>query len=284
MSSYAQEVAHHFLQFPAEEFGQASTPEFQKEARRALGEYPPQSHIELNKRVSEHGIILPEIITPEMVAIAGGSHGCPVTISLAESRGPEGAADTVRSYLTKIYFDVATHTSVNTQALETWLNPVERQPGFSNPAVQYPNGVDTSLIHGMAAPHRFLPSQLYRTLELFRLGLLDDATQEKTGLDAVSDRNAGKISFSILDRDIRRARTGTEVAGMIGANIARQLLTKESPLTEKQVVLVLKAAFDGHGIAKEHGFIPEVGRVHEALAEKIGQDKTTKHLALDLSV
>src|SRR5690606_37767856 len=104
---YVARFKEAFLNSPPETFGTAYQTAGEYLGRQQLAERlgPHANRQTLDDFESEHPQPLPSHITPEMVGLAAASHACGVAIKLAEERGPQGAAMTMRSYGAKNNFD-----------------------------------------------------------------------------------------------------------------------------------------------------------------------------------
>ena len=170
--SYHEQVANIFLSSPIEEFGDAHATAAELGALRELYIKSGKDRDVTLYAISDSGYPLPEQVTPEEVALSGAAHACGVAIDLAVTRGIEGKDATYESYTVKNRFDrfVAMHLPKHLRT--SWDEPIERQQAYINPKIVYPDGVNDSLIHGIAKPHRYFPAQTMRYLEFARLGKL----------------------------------------------------------------------------------------------------------------
>jgi hypothetical protein len=268
MSAYAEKVAEVFRESDPERFGRAGH---------------TQAEIEVERQTpTDNGLLLPQEVTPEMVALAGAAHGCGVTIHLAETRGVEGALQTWLSYTTKNKFDRFVGINLTHTLHLAWTEPIPRQPGYENEQIEYPGRVDKTKVHGAALPHRLMPARAFRNLEFARWGRLETAATEAMQLGDLNDEELStvlKLRRETFAPVIGNAKDHIKLAGQIGAEMARQLL--RNGLTPDQVSAILNTSYDVSDLEAEHGNIPELQAVRVALAQSLAGNPTTAGVEID---
>lgn len=279
-SPYAQQVADAFLSTPVDQFGDAHVTTAEIGALRRLYEASGRDRIATLDAISEHGYPLPRDITPEMVALSGAAHACGVAIDLAETRGIEGKDSTYESYTTKNRFDRFTSDHLPKTLLNDWAKPIEREVGYANSAVVYPEGVDENLIHGIAKPHRYYPAQTMRYLEFARLGKLDDQTAHEFGITETTDLSTFSIDWASLTPTIESAQDVVELSGKLSAQIARELLG--NGLSSNQVAAILNKGYSLGGMRQEHGQVTQSDKAYSALLAELNTAEDTALVAADL--
>ncbi len=275
---YAERVSRSFQAAKPERFGDGHATVSEMSALRSIFKINGGNRSATIKDIRTYAYPRLENITPEDVALAGASHACAVTEDLAVTRGPEGKDSTYESYTIKTRFDRFTLLHLPVEVRENWQTPIERQNDFVNEGVSYPYGVDETLIHGGALPHRFLPAQTMRYLELARLRKLDEASKDTLLITDDTDLTKYGLVWDSLVPTIANAVNPIQLAGSIGAKIAQLLL--ENGLSQTQVEALLNKTYSTIGIASEHGHIPEATAVRDALSSALQDSEETKDLKL----
>lgn len=272
--SYPQEVSDVFLHTPVETFGDGHATTAELTALRQLFQEQGTREATLAS-IKESGYPLPEEIKPEMVALTGATHACGVAIHLVETRGIEGKDPTYDSYTAKNRFDRFVGLHISKELQNDWKAPVAREEGIDNPKIKYPEGVDISLVYGVAKPSHYLPAQTIRHLEFARLGKLDNATKQAM-LITEAPSESFEVDWDKLIPVLEAATDTVQLAGDIGANIAEQLI--DNGLTNEQVAAILRKSYDIRGIKEEHGGILEADQTYAALVESIAASPKTAQL------
>jgi hypothetical protein len=219
----------------------------------------------------------PERVGPRDIADSGVEHACVVAEYLIDSRGAEASPSTFFSYTTKNQFDryvlkVLTRSgkfSKESNIRSEWFGLWDRQNGYSNPRVKYPEGVDDTKIYGVAKPHRYWPAQLMRYLEAVRLGKISESERERLKVGG-SLPDLYTIPWADLDKSIEDSKTVDEIAVNIFVYVAERL--KTNGLNDGQVVEMLTAGYSPNGPTSEHGDIPQVHSIWNKIITKLKED------------
>ncbi len=248
---YHDQVSEAFRLTPPEAFGDSHATWAELGALRALHKWNGGDREATLRDIATHGYPTPDEITPDMIALSGAAHACGVTEHLAESRGVEGKETTYESYTIKNRFDRFVRKHLPEHLRTEWADPIDREEGFTNDTVSYPEGVDTTKIHGGALPHRFLPAQTMRYLEFARLGKLDAKTREEWQIDDKTGLDKFRVEWDELIPRIESSKTLLDLTGNIADGIASEL--QNSGLSDELIVSVLKKGFSTEGMTAEHG-------------------------------
>ena len=251
MTTYAQQVSESFQLTTTERFGDGHTTGHELSALYLLHKWLGRNREATIEHVIFYGYPTPDELTPEMIAVTGAAHACGVTEHLAEERGLEGMESTYESYTIKNRFDRFVRLHVNDSLQDEWDRPIPREQGFINNTISYPNGVDETLIHGGALPHRFLPAQAIRYLEFARLGKLDDNTKALWGINANTDLELFRVDWDTLIPAIASSETTQDLIVNIARKIVSQL--QENGLDNDRIKAVISKGFNTSGMRSEHG-------------------------------
>ncbi len=258
---YAEQVSVAFRASNPEQFGDSRATGAEFSALKKLHAWNGRNREATLADIMTNGYPAPDEITPDMVAIAGAAHACGVTEQLASLRGEEGMDSTYDSYTTKNQFDRFVRLHLPEGLREEWEAPIDREIGFINGAVRYPEGVDDTKIHGGALPHRFLPAQTMRYLEFARLGKLDEDTKVEFGITDKTDIDRFNVEWETLVPAIQSATNLVDLAGNIASEIRVQL--RESGLPEDQITAVINKGYDAQGMINEHGNVAAVQTISD---------------------
>jgi len=224
-----------------------------------------------------------ELVGAKDVADTGVEHGCVVAEYLVDVRGPGAGPDTFFSYTTKNQFDRYVSMKLirsgrlkkSGDLVSEWHGLQDRQEGYENPNVRYPEGVDNTKIYGVGKPHRYWPAQLMRNLEAIRLGKISDQDKDKfkignTALEAYA------VPWSNLDKIIQDAESVDDMTVGIAVKVLEKL--KDQGLNNDQLIEVLMAGYSPGGPMNEHGNIPQVHEIWSKLLDRIGENRALDQL------
>jgi len=281
MSTYLEDVSQAFLHSDPATFGTSGATGAELGALRGLYRESGGNRDATLQTIVDEGYPMPTTVTAEMVALTGAIHACGVALHLAEIRGVEGKEATYESYTAKNRFDRFVSLHLPKDLRTEWSQPSPRESGFDNPTIEYPDGVDSDFIYGVAKPHRYFPAQTMRHLEFARLGKLDEKTKSNLLIADEADLSKFTIDWEELIPTIESATDTTVLAGNIGAQIASQLL--KNGLNTQQVAAILAEGYSTRGVKQEHGNIPEANEVYSALLASLALSSETKDVADSLS-
>lgn len=265
-----------------EEFGEArmTTLELATLRRMRREEGSRQGVVE---RVVREGWLQPraEEITGEAVAEAAIAHGCVVGKYLARTRGLTRAAGSYFSYTTKDQADrwlarvfLGREGGRREELRREWETSGGREEGYANAEVEYPPAVEETKIHGIAKPHRYWPAQLLRYLEAIRLGRI--SSEERERLKVGAELRAYAVEWRKLEERVKEAGNVDEAAVGVAVGVMEEL--RRNGLADGQVVEVVVAGYGPGGPVREHGKVPEVGRLWRGIIEAVGRSESVRHL------
>ena len=228
-----------------------------------------------------------ELVVAKDIAESGIEHACVVAEYLVDVRGPEAGPDTFFSYTTKNQFDrYVSMRLIKGNRLKRgsglffeWHGLQNRQIGYENPNVGYPEGVDDSKIYGVAKPHRYWPAQLMRNLEAIRLGKISEQDRDKFKIEN-TPLKAYAVPWSNLDEIIQNAKSIDDMAVEIAIKVLEEL--KAHGLNDGQLIEVLVAGYSPGGPLTEHGDIPQVHEIWSKLLNKIKRNEKLNQLESNL--
>lgn len=229
-------------------------------------------------RIVEEGWPVPEKVEAKDLAEAAIAHACVVAEHLIEERGVEASPDTFFSYTTKDQFDrFASMILLRSDRIkkggdlhDEWHSPQDRAPGFVNPAVKYPEGLDSTKIYGVAKPHRYWPAQLLRIIEELRLGKMPEQKKNKL---RVGDTNVKRYAIPWIDyrESIKGAESVDDVA--VGVAVKTMEILHKRGLKDYQIVELIIAGYDPKGPMNEHGNIPQVHEIWSGILDRTENSK-----------
>lgn len=201
------------------------------------------------------------------------SHACIVVEDLYQKRGTESLPDLVWSYATKNQFDRYVEKVLkknnkldNGEALgRQWSEPSSRKEQKGG-AVNYPDLIDSRLVHGIGKATRYWPAQLMRYLESIRLSKSGPEELKKYKVGD-TDREKYKIPWSNFDEVIKQAENIEDIT--VGVAIKTLEVLKERGLSVEQLVTVIANCYSPAGVIGEHGHVVEIDIVWDKLLQEI---------------
>lgn len=283
-AQYEKQFSERFDQGTSEQWGSSGLATFEIRILRELFE---QGFIkaDIREMIINDGWIQPKPgnVTAEITAEAAVEHACGVAGFLVRKRRMESSPSTVRSYTSKNAFDryvlmqlIRTGRFRSDEALRSeWLNPQDRQPGYTNENLKYPRNIDQTKIFGVSKPHRYWPAQLMKNLELIRL---NKATEEERKQFKVGDTSLKcyEIKWERLNDTIRNSDSVDNIAVNVALDVARIL--KENGLNEDQLVEIFVRSYSPGGPLNEHGNLPQVHEIWSRLLDGISDDNDLANL------
>jgi hypothetical protein len=210
-------------------------------------------------QIKNQGFPSHNLVTAERLADAANKHGCVVAEDLAAKRGPDGALATFESYTTKDRFDRFVQDTLfqkkifqnNPNLYQEWQEAEARETEVLAP-VRYPKNVDSNKVYGISRPKRFLPSQLMKDLENYRLNP-----------NTTSDVS---IYWEELEPVLENAECLMDITVGIPIAVVDQLLAKgPSGPDDSEIVSLLLSGYSPTGPIKEHGCVEEVRQIWQAI-------------------
>lgn len=291
--SNSQELSEVFNQARPENFGSAKITRKEISTLRNLYSitrnqvFGSSSQLRKEDKAIIRGIVTDSIIhqgwpNPKEVDIgdlgeAAISHACVVAEHLFETRGEEATPETFFSYTTKNQFDRFTKMILlrsgrikpGGDLLDDWNKPQDREQGFTNPNVKFPEGLDNSKIYGIAKPNRYWPAQLHKTLEAIRLGKLTPEDRLKLKIGDL-DNKLFSIPWSNYEQTIIDAKSIDDLAIGVATKTIEKLANQGIGIDT--IVEIIIAGYNPAGIISEHGKIPQVGIIWKGILEKLKQN------------
>jgi hypothetical protein len=224
-----------------------------------------------------------ELVEAKDVAESGSEHACVVAEYLVDVRGAEAGSDTFFSYTTKNQLDRYVSMKLikfgrlkkGGNLFEDWHGLQNRQEGYKNSNVRYPEGVDDSKIYGVAKPHRYWPAQLMRNLEAIRLGKISEQDRDKLMIGNTA-LEAYVVPWNNLDEIIQDSESVDDMAVGIAIKVLEEL--KAHGLNDDKLIEVLMAGYSPGGPLTEHGDVPQVHEIWSKLLNKIEENKNLSQL------
>jgi hypothetical protein len=237
--------------------------------------------------IIERGWPQPEHVSDGDVGETGLNHGCVVTKYLWETRGVAANPNTFFSYTSKDQFDRFGAMGLNKMGrlkaggdlYAEWHGLQDREPGYSNPTVEYPVGVDNTKIYGLAKPHRYWPSQLLRNMEDLRLGRMSQEAMDKlyVGDTSVDEYSIPWVNFMDV---YQHADSVDSIA--VGVAVRTMEILSQRGLSNDQITELVVGGYSPSGPISEHGKIPEVGIIWTKLLDEVADSSSIGYLLNDL--
>lgn len=235
-------------------------------------------------RIIEQGWPQPEKVDAKDLAESAIAHACVVAENLLEERGVEAAPKTYFSYTTKDQFDRFVATQLikagrikkEGDLYKQWYSSQDRELGYENSKIRYPEGVDGTNIHGVAKPHRFWPAQLLRIIEELRLGGMPE---EKRRQLKVGDTDVKRyaIPWRNYEKTILEAESVDDIA--VGVAIrTMEILMEKRRLRDEQIIELIVAGYSPEGPIDEHGNIPQVHEIWRKILDRVGETNKISHM------